>query len=138
MKSLTVNTKLILALGLLLLAAVATAIGCSWPGTSHSVRFNAYQTEREMARLPPLPTMANGMTEMKAFWYLEEEGDFYERSDKQQKEVESLWHRAEAAEQDGNLRLDRELLNSYLKYTQLARDWPATYTARQERRSSAI
>ena len=53
---------------LALIIATVTVFGCSWPGTSHSVRFNDYQTERDMGRLPPLPTMANGLNELRATW----------------------------------------------------------------------
>src|SRR5712692_10465946 len=99
-------------------AAAATAIGCGWPGTSHSVRFNDYQTEREMGRLPPLPTMANGMNEGRAYWDISDEPDPEDdsaTSEDPTKEVDALWERAEAAEKDGNLSLDRALLNEYLK-----------------------
>lgn len=46
-------------------ALSATALGCGWVGTSHSVRFNDYQTEREMGRLPPLPTLSNGQNDLR-------------------------------------------------------------------------
>src|SRR6266404_3026683 len=109
--SLPTSMRLFITIGLLLIAAVATAIGCGWFGTSHSVRFNQYQTEREMGRLPPLPTMANGMNEARASWAMEGiesgEDDEYTAGDKRTKEVDALWERAEKAEQDGNLRLDR-------------------------------
>ena len=103
---------------LTMVAAGITAIGCSWPGTSHSVRFNAYQSEREMGRLPPLPTMANGLNEARAYWMLEDDNeDYYTTIEKRSTEVDELWERVEAAEKDGNLRLDRELLSEYLKVT---------------------
>jgi outer membrane protein assembly factor BamD (BamD/ComL family) len=130
--------------GALLSVAIvaATVIGCSWPGTSHSVRFNGYQTEREMGRLPPLPTMANGMNELRAYWAMEEpwEGDDdpYTRGEKRTKEVDALWDRAAAAENDGNLRLDRDLLKQYLKGTEIARGVWFNPADRQTRRNSAI
>src|SRR6266852_4321865 len=132
------SIKLFITVGLSLIAAVATAIGCAWPGTSHSVRFNAYQTEREMGRLPPLPTMANGMNEARAYWDIDEEpveddSVYVDHA----KEVDGLWDRAEAAEKDENLRLDRELLSDYLKRTEPAREGWTGYTSRQERRNSA-
>jgi TolA-binding protein len=105
---------------LLSMAAAATVIGCGWPGTSHSVRFNGYQTERDMGRLPPLPTMANGMNERRAAWDMDigaDDQDYYTKIEKRSKEVDALWDRAGAAEKDGNLQLDRELLNEYLKVT---------------------
>ena len=136
--SLPKSMQLFITIGLSLIAAVATAIGCAWPGTSHSVRFNAYQTEREMGRLPPLPTMANGMNEAREYWDLEEEPvEDDSVSVDPGKEVDGLWDRAEAAEKDGNLRLDRELLNDYLKRTEPAREGWTGYTSRQQRRNSA-
>ena len=105
--------------------AAATAIACSWPGTSHSVRFNGYQTEREMGRLPPLPTLANGLNGARAYWddQSEEFGPEDDNSPPDRSEiVKSLWDRAEAAEKDGNLRLDRELLREYLKNSEITRD----------------
>ncbi|MEP6707037.1 MAG: outer membrane protein assembly factor BamD [Pyrinomonadaceae bacterium] len=136
--SLPTSTQLIVTIGLTLIAAVATAIGCAWPGTSHSVRFNAYQTEREMQRLPPLPTMANGMNEARAYWDIDEEPIDDSPYVDPAKEVDALWDRAEAAEKDGNLRLDRELLSDYLKRTQAAREGWTGYANRQERRNSAM
>src|SRR4051812_19134678 len=136
--SLPKNIQLFMTIGLSLIAAVATAIGCGWPGTSHSVRFNAYQTERQMGRLPPLPTMANGMNEARASWNIAEDAvaDDSAYIDPA-KEVDALWDRAEAAEKDGNLSLDRELLRDYLVRTEPARDGWIGYTNRQERRNSA-
>jgi TolA-binding protein len=120
----------------------ATAVGCAWMGTSHSVRFNGYQTEREMGRLPPLPTLANGMNELRAYWGMEDVGqspdDDYTVGEKRSKEVDALWDRAEAAERDGNLRLDRELLRQYLQRTGIARDVWFNPSSRQQRRNSAI
>ena len=136
--SLPNSIQLFITIGLSLIAAVVTAIGCSWPGTSHSVRFNAYQTEREMGRLPPLPTMANGMNEARAYWDIDEEPvDDDSVYVDHAKEVDGLWDRAEAAEKDGKLRLDRELLSDYLKRTETARDSWTSYTSRQGRRNSA-
>ncbi len=104
----------------------ATVIGCAWPGTSHSVRFNDYQTEREMGRLPPLPTRANGTNDLRASWDLEDfeadSDDDYTLAEKRTQEVNSLWDRAEAAEKDGNLALDRNLLEEYLDRTAASRE----------------
>lgn len=111
------GASLSMLLVLALMIAAVTVFGCSWPGTSHSVRFNDYQTERDMGRLPPLPTMANGLNELRATWDNEygEDWDDYSESEDHSKKVDGLWERAEAAEKDGNLRLDRELLTEYLK-----------------------
>src|SRR6267142_4424963 len=120
----------------------ATAIGCAWMGTSHSVRFNDYQTEREMGRLPPLPTLANGMNDARAYWENEDVGqrpdDDYTVGEKRTREVDALWERAEAAEKEGNLRLDRDLLNEYLKRTEISRDLWFYPAGRQQRRNSAV
>jgi len=110
---------LIILIGLAIVAAAITAIGCAWPGTSHSVRFNSYQSEREMGRLPPLPTMANGLNGKRASWDDENtdengEEDYSDSADGSKK-TDSIWERAETAEKDGNLRLDRDLLTEYLK-----------------------
>jgi len=117
----------------------ATAIGCGWFGTSHSVRFNEYQTEREMGRLPPLPTMANGLNEARANWDAErvESYDDYAAAEKRTKEIDALWERAEKAEQDGSLRLDRDLLREYIARTMIDRDVWAYPSDRQQRRNSA-
>ncbi len=114
------NARIYATVALSMVAAAATAIGCGWPGTSHSVRFNGYQTEREMGRLPPLPTMANGLNEGRAAWEMDDgadDEDYYTKIEKRSKEVDALWDRAGAAEKGGNLQLDRELLKEYLKVT---------------------
>src|SRR6266566_1122538 len=81
---------------LLLVCTLAiTALGCAWMGTSHSVRFNDYQTEREMGRLPPLPTLANGMNDARAYWENEDVGqtpdDDYTVGEKRTEEVDAFW-----------------------------------------------
>ena len=113
--------------GLFLYVAIvaATAIGCAWMGTSHSVRFNDYQTEREMGRLPPLPTLAHGMNDLRANWEMEDPGgsdDEYTAAEKRTQEVNAWWDGADAAERDGNLALDRDLLKKYLAGTDVSRD----------------
>jgi TolA-binding protein len=110
-------------------------------GTSHSVRFNQYQTEREMGRLPPLPTMANGLNEGRANWDLDDSGeseDVYALAEKRSKDLTALWDRAEAAEKDGNLPLVRDLLNEYLRRTEIMREVWSSGDATQPRRNSAI
>ncbi|HEV2884310.1 MAG TPA: hypothetical protein VGW36_05595, partial [Pyrinomonadaceae bacterium] len=120
----------------------ATVVGCGWIGTSRSVRFNGYQNEREMGRLPPLPTLANGMNELRAYWDAEDEpeipDDDYALGEKRSQEVDALWDRAEAAEKEGNLRLDRVLLYEYLERTRIARHVWFNANKRQHRRNSAI
>jgi TolA-binding protein len=129
-----------LTIVLSMLAAAVTVIGCAWSGTSHSVRFNGYQTEREMGRLPPLPTLANGLNEKRRFWdadEVESEAD-YTAAETESEQVNSLWDRATAAEEDGNLRLDRDLLKEYLNRTHPSRDYWAFSDKRQQRRNSAF
>src|SRR5262249_33836176 len=112
------GASLLMLIALAVVVSAITVLGCAWPGTSHSVRFNAYQNEREMGRLPPLPTMANGLNELRATWDEEYDAvdyDDYSNSPDHSKEVDDLWERAETAEEDGDFSLDRELLNEYLK-----------------------
>src|SRR6266550_5133777 len=139
--SLPKSIQLFITIGLSLIAAVATAIGCSWPGTSHSVRFNNYQTEREMGRLPPLPTLAHELNDRRASWEMEDPGqdpeDDYSIGEKESKEVDGLWERAAAAEKDGNLLLDRDLLKEYLRRTEIERHVWFDPADRQARRNSA-
>ena len=132
--------QIYVSVALSLVAAAATAIGCAWPGTSHSVRFNGFQTERAMGRLPPLPTMANGLNELRVQWDVEEaeSEDDYTVAEDETKKVDALWDRADTAEKNGDLRLDRDLLNEYLKRSDIPRHiwfYPAN---RQTRRNSAI
>lgn len=126
---------------LCLAAATAAALACGWPGTDHSVRFNDFQTEREMARLPPLPTLANGKTELRDNW---DGGDFgvgpgsdYEDDRLRGQKINALWDGAEAAEQGGELGRARGLLGQYLEATEPARDSWLAQEKRQPRRNSA-
>lgn len=120
--------------------ASATAIGCGWFGTAHSVRFNAYQDEREMGRLPPLPTLANGLNDLRAAWGMEGDGNYdtYTQAEARSKEVDALWDRANVAEQNGDLRADRDLLRQYLERTAIARTVWSEPEDRQVRRNSAM
>jgi TolA-binding protein len=119
--------------------ASATVIGCSWAGTQHSVRFNGFQSEREMGRLPPMPTRANGLNDLRVVWEMEDGGgDDYESEERRVQEVDELWDRASAAEKDGDLRLDRERLRQYLEQTAIARGSWFSPKDRQLRRNSAI
>ena len=111
-------------IALSLTVAAIAVIGCGWSGTSHSVRFNGYQSEREMGRLPPLPNMANGSNAGRRYWdtgddVWEEEDqaafDDYSTSEDGSKKIDSLWERAAEAETNGTLTLARHLLVEYLK-----------------------
>jgi TolA-binding protein len=134
------RTKLIATIALSMIGAAATAIGCAWEGTSHSVRFNDFQNEREMGRLPPLPTMANGMNEGRRSWDWGDEpvdDDDDPTVEDESHKVVDLWEQAEVAEKDGNLRVDRDLLTEYLKRTKIARDDWSDPAGRQAKRNSA-
>ena len=136
-------TTRIAARVLLLLGALgATAFGCAWVGTSHSVRFNDYQTEREMGRLSPLPTLSNGTNDLRAFWDNEYGGDTpeddYSVAERQREEVDKLWESAEVAEKNGNFTLDRELLRQYIERTYIGRHVWFEPSNRQHRRNSAM
>jgi outer membrane protein assembly factor BamD (BamD/ComL family) len=105
------------------LSLVVTAIGCAWVGTYHSVRFNDFQSEREMGRLPPLPTMANGMNDLRLYWAQESGDDYtYEDVEKGETDIKDLWQRAGSAESNGDWSLERELLGDYLKHTAISRE----------------
>ena len=86
------GASLLMLIVLALITAAVTVFGCAWSGTSHSVRFNDYQTEREMGRLPPLPTMANGMNQARAGWDESDERYYetYEEIEAQEKKIDDL------------------------------------------------
>jgi outer membrane protein assembly factor BamD (BamD/ComL family) len=128
-----------------ILAATATAIGCGWFGPENSIRFNGFETEREMGRLPPLPTLANGKTEISQSQSYEDETDTgddsepdYQTWKRRTEEADALWDQAEAAEMSGALQRTRELLREYLERTSVARDPGLDPKDRQQRRNSAI
>lgn len=106
------------------------------------MRFNSYRTEREMARLPPLPTLANGLTELSAQLMSEPEWDDatsdYEVAKRRTKETDELWERAEAASTAGELSLSRSLLREYLARTNRQRDAWFDPVDCQQRRNSAV
>jgi TolA-binding protein len=138
-----VSAAFIFKLLLCTLAATATVIACGWIGAGEqSVRFNSYRTEREMGRLPPLPTLANGLTELSAQWMTEPEWDDpvsdYGVAQRREKETDELWERADAASTAGEFALARSLLREYLARTNLQRDaWFAPVNCLQ-RRNSAV
>jgi outer membrane protein assembly factor BamD (BamD/ComL family) len=134
------RVSVLLCLLLFITAAAATVIGCGWSGTEHSVRFNGFQTEREMGRLLPLPTLANGKTELRENWESEENesGAGVDENPLRSAETDAVWQKAEAAEAGGDLKLTRTLLTDYVARTRVGRDaWPQPIN-RQARRNSAI
>jgi outer membrane protein assembly factor BamD (BamD/ComL family) len=135
----SVSASLMLRVACFVSAATATVIGCGWIGTEHSVRFHPYQTEREMGRLPPLPTLANGRNDLPDDRQKEEDWQvYYDASEQRAKEIEGIWEQAETAEQRGNLSLARTLLSDYLSRTTVSRYLWDTVQDRQSRRNSAI
>jgi TolA-binding protein len=125
---------------ILLLTAIlaATALGCGWFGeTGNSVRFS-YGSETERASLPPLPNSADEETAPEDNSKTNDEDADYERGQKRSDEVDDLWDRAEAAEQDGQWSLERDLLREYLGLTKTDRDIWFSPTDCQERRNSAF
>ncbi len=123
-------------------AGAATVIGCGWSGTEYSVRFNSYQSERAMGRLPPLPTLASGKTDAREQWLNEAQWDDPQsdpsKSERRTAQVNMLWAKADQAELNGDLKLARALLRDYLEQTAIRRDTWFEPHNRQERRNSAI
>jgi len=110
------GASLFMLIVLAVITAAVTVFGCGWPGTSHSVRFNSFQSERDMARLPPQPPRFLATKQKMGGWDDDRfDYDEYTSSEDGLKKLDSLWERAETAERDGNLSLDRDLLNEYLK-----------------------
>lgn len=123
-------------------ALTATALGCGWIGTADSIRFNAYQSERDMGRLPPLPTLAGGTNTLRTFWETEdldglEEND-YTRGQERSRAVDEIWERAETLEKEAQLTQERGLLLEYLRYTSVRRDIWFNPADREHRRNTAI
>ncbi|MDQ3687917.1 MAG: hypothetical protein M3430_20255, partial [Acidobacteriota bacterium] len=129
---------------LCMVAATATGISCGWIGTERSVRFNAFFTEREMARLPPLPTRSNGLTEKRLnnpsnFDAEELDAELeYKRAERRAKNADELWQRPHEAEGGVELKVLRQKIRSYLDLTAIAREPWFEPQERQARRNSAI
>jgi hypothetical protein len=72
----------------------ATVLGCGWPGTDHSVRFNFYRTAKEFGRLPPLPR--DGVETNRLFSWKKDVDPYvteanYPDGDADSKEIDYLW-----------------------------------------------
>jgi TolA-binding protein len=131
--------KRIVAAVLLSFAVVtATAFACAWGGTTNSVRFHISLTERDLGRLPPLPTLARGINTIRVSW---EEYPDLDDADFREEEpaggADDVWDRAVEAEKEGKLSELRTLLQDYLERTKIERTI-AEPTDRQKRRNSAI
>ena len=134
------STRTLTRVLLITAALAATALGCAWVGTPDSVRFNSYQSERDMGRLPPLPTLGDGSNTLRASWQMEDSSgeDPYSLGEKQSRAVDGFWDRAEAFEKEGNLKGEGDRLLEYLKRTNIARDVWFNPTNREYRRNGAV
>ena len=121
-------------------ASALRVAGCAWSGTSKSVRFNEYQSEREMGRLPPLPTMANGMNDARAVWERDEGSETgYEDEKESWTRIDRLWDIADEFMEAQHLQQTRKLLEEYISATSINRQ-PGWFIpgSRQARRNSAF
>jgi TolA-binding protein len=112
---------------LFIAALAATALGCVWVGTPDSVRFNDTYNYDDMGRLPPLPTLAEGLT-----------NENYELGEKHSREVDSIWESAAAFEKDGKITEQLNRLLEYLKRTNVARNLWFDPADRDHRRNAGI
>ncbi|HZI18298.1 MAG TPA: tetratricopeptide repeat protein [Pyrinomonadaceae bacterium] len=103
--------KLVLLSVALLAASAGVALGCGWVGTEHSVRFNAWLSEAEFSRLPPLPFTARGPKKAT------DEGDLWEAAQARSKRAAAAWVEAAGAAAGGDHARLRDLLGEYLKLT---------------------
>ena len=118
------------------LAIVLTVSGCGWDvGSDHSVRFNQYRTDKEFARLPPLPRYHS--EDQKTLFSWDRAVDYQENEDNSEK-ADRLWDQAAEAEGDGRLGEARRLLSQYLYRTQ-SQHYPRWNSAKdvQPRRNAA-
>ena len=128
----TVN-RIVAAVVLSIGIVTATVFACGWMGTSKAVRFHSYQTQHEMGRLPPLPTLSKGINSVRVSW----EGEYLEGTEEEPADrADEVWDRVEAMEKDGNLTELRILLKDYLARTEIERSYTQP-TNRQGRRNSA-
>ena len=125
-----VRLRILAIVALSIATLTATAFACGWMGTSDSVRFDGYQTERDMGRLPPLPTSEVAReTDSPDYDYRNEQAHT--------RKIDVLWDSALAAEQVGKLGEVRSLLKEYLQETTTL-GYIYDPTERQQRRNSAI
>src|SRR6185503_3410212 len=95
-------------------ALAATALGCVWLGTSESVLFNDHYSYRDMGRLPPLPTLAEGSNTLRETW---ENEDSYPLDEKDSRAVDGFWESAAVFEKDGKTTDERNRLIEYVNRT---------------------
>lgn len=125
-----VRLRILAIVALSIAALTATAFACGWMGTSNSVRFDGYQTERDMGRLPPLPTS-------EVTWEADGSDYDYAKEQAQVNEIDNLWERSQTAAEEGKLVEVRSLLKEYLEETTTA-GFRYNLTDRQQRRNTAI
>jgi TolA-binding protein len=94
----------------LLVVSAGVAFGCGWVGTEHSVRFNAWLSEAQFSRLPPLPFTARGPKTANEY----EAG---EAAGRRRQSAGAVWAEAERAAAAGDLTRVSTSLGEYLKLT---------------------
>lgn len=125
--------------GICLLAIAATVLGCGWEvGSNHSVRFNPYENEKELGRLPPLPKYER--SKMNKLFGWKDTSDYEEeREDNNTKPIDKLWDTAAVQQVNRNPSELRRSLRDYLERTAAENNsrWNEPTDA-QKRRNSAI
>lgn len=103
-------------------AIAAAALGCGWPGTDHSVRFNTFRSAKEFGRFPRLSH--RGDADNKLFsWSAEYDDDeSYEEDERETKGIDYLWDESLEAERQGSLASARRKLQEYLQRTARLRE----------------
>lgn len=129
----------VLAIGLLSIATLtATAFACGWMGTTDSVRFDGYQSERDMGRLPPLPGLEDAVDSNRVAQELDRFDYDYTEEQTKSKAIDVLWDNAQFAGKEGKVGEVRSLLREYLERTTTESFMYYYPTDEQERRNSAI
>lgn len=87
---------ILLPLTLSFLVISATALGCAWYSTDHSVHFNDGRTLEQFGFLPPLPKKYESENNIKTRpWYYQDDGEYDSKSDtyitKSDKQLKEFW-----------------------------------------------
>src|SRR5581483_5700865 len=120
---------------LAVLALAAVALGCSWPGTDHSIRFNAFRSAKEFGRFPRLSL--NGDADDKLFSWVGEDEEDYEERENETKGTDYLWDEALRNEKSDGLAAVRRKLQEYLQRTARLRE-PGYYKPKDFRQRRNI
>jgi len=104
----------------LLLALAGLAIGCGWPQTDESIRFNGFRLWREMGRLPFLigkhPSMETVNRQREAGFESDDGDDAdLDSNSARAKEAETTWDQANTARKQTDLVTLRTRLQQYLQ-----------------------